>query len=326
MKKLNNWIIILLLINPLMIFSMNNWMNLWMNMEMNMLIFLTFIILNNKYLYDLPMKYYLINSLSSMIFFMMMNLLILNNLMVFKYLMNLMMMIKLGLFPFYYWFLEMMIFINWMSCFFLSVWQKLFPLYLINLLMLKDMNMIFVIFNGIFSMFMVINEYMLKKIFSYSSINHMIWMILILMVNIIFFFVYYIIYLMLNFMLMMIFKKINVLSLVDLLNESLNMNIYFIMIIISIGGLPPFLGFLMKFMLIYEMILHMKFFLILMLIFFSLFFLYFYMRLSLNYMMMNFMKLKFYIYKLFYNNFYLILNIKIFNMLNLLMMFIYIIF
>lgn len=69
-------------------------------MELNLIIFIGFIILNNYNIYESPIKYYLINSFSSSLFVILINLNLyyLNNLI--DLIINLVILIKLGIFPF----------------------------------------------------------------------------------------------------------------------------------------------------------------------------------------------------------------------------------
>nr|YP_003734702.1 NADH dehydrogenase subunit 2 [Cotesia vestalis]ACH71086.1 NADH dehydrogenase subunit 2 [Cotesia vestalis] len=305
--KYNLFLIILLLINPIMCFSMNSYFSIWINMELNLILFLTFIIMNNLNLYDLSMKYFLINSMSSSIFlfFVIMN--FMNLSMFSNLLMNFMIFIKLGMPPFHFWYIDLMKNLNWISCLILSSWQKLIPMLIMFYIFNENFFMIILIISMIISIFKAFISINLKIIFAYSSINHLCWMMMLLIYSLNLWMVYYISYLIMNFSIFFIFNKMNFIYLNDLNKMIFFFNSKFnFMMLISLGGIPPLFGFLIKWLSILEMSFLSNYFILMIMIFFSLIFLYYYIRLLFNNMFLFNDNLKYNFLMLIYKKNFLI--------------------
>nr|WLE69981.1 NADH dehydrogenase subunit 2 [Aphidius gifuensis] len=303
-----NWLFIFMLfISPLLVISMNSWFSIWINMELNLMMFIVYLMLNNIYIYDLCMKYFLVNSFSSMLFIFMMNfLLFYYNNMFFLIIINISMMLKLGMMPFHFWFIDLMMNLNWISNLIISTWQKIIPFFILMFIYLQNLVLMFILISSIFSMIFSMNQIYLKKIYAYSSINHMCWLLMSLFFSELIWMMYFFIYMMINLLLMFMLKIFNINYLMDLFYKFSNkyMKIFFMFLMFSLGGLPPFLGFIMKWYLIFYLINNYNFFILLVLIFFSLIFLFFYLRMLYMNMFINYMNfnlMKFYMIKLNFN-------------------------
>nr|WLE71814.1 NADH dehydrogenase subunit 2 [Aphidius gifuensis] len=303
-----NWLFIFMLfISPLLVISMNSWFSIWINMELNLMMFIVYLMLNNIYIYDLCMKYFLVNSFSSMLFIFMMNfLLFYYNNMFFLMIINISMMLKLGMMPFHFWFIDLMMNLNWISNLIISTWQKIIPFFILMFIYLQNLVLMFILISSIFSMIFSMNQIYLKKIYAYSSINHMCWLLMSLIFSELIWMMYFFIYVMINLLLMFMLKIFNINYLMDLFYKFSNkyMKIFFMFLMFSLGGLPPFLGFIMKWYLIFYLINNYNFFILLILIFFSLIFLFFYLRMLYMNMFINYTNfnlMKFYTIKLNFN-------------------------
>nr|YP_009630475.1 NADH dehydrogenase subunit 2 [Erthesina fullo]QBR54798.1 NADH dehydrogenase subunit 2 [Erthesina fullo]UAJ48732.1 NADH dehydrogenase subunit 2 [Erthesina fullo] len=287
MKK-SSWLFyMILIISTLITLSSYNWMGMWIGLEMNMMSFMP-LILNkaNKSSSEAAMIYFLIQSVMSMIMFMMIIIEHINyNLS--KELINLVMMMsiltKLGAAPFHYWMPTIMAKMEWNKIILLMTWQKLAPM-----MMISNMNNSMVINLSIISSVMVgslggINQSSLRKMMGYSSINHLGWM---LAINkfVSLWMIYFIIYSVLTTLMCKYFM----ISKVYFLNQmsSLNMNnmekVNLFIMMMSMGGLPPFMGFLPKWITIQNMINNSNYFIMTIMIMFSLITLMYYMRVMTN--------------------------------------------
>nr|YP_009512908.1 NADH dehydrogenase subunit 2 [Zele chlorophthalmus]AXK15300.1 NADH dehydrogenase subunit 2 [Zele chlorophthalmus] len=315
-QKFNLPVTLILFSSPMLVLSMNSLISMWMCMEINTLMFILLIILNNKDMdNDSSMKYFLISCFSSTIFILSFNMNLFYSNTLFIYIMNLMMIMKLGIFPFHYWFIDLMIKLNWLLCLILSTWQKIIPFFILLCCWNKNLMIIFLIMNGFLSMMFGMNQTSLKKILAYSSINHMSWMILMLMINKIFFFAYLMIYSLINSSMMYLLNFLNLKNFFDLFKfKNKFLKFYLMFLLFSLGGLPPFFGFISKWISMFEITSSLNFFTLLILLFYSLIFLSYYIRFMYWGMLMNYSSIKEYSF-MFNLNF--LNNMKLYNLITL---------
>lgn len=193
---------------------------------------------------------------------------------------------KLGAAPFHAWFPEVIEGLNWINSLILLTWQKIAPIILIMYnfkisLFFRSIIIISSIIGGIYG----INQIRIRKIIAFSSINHIAW-ILASIINIkTIWFSYFIIYSLISLRIILICQILNIFYLNQIfltLNSNKLIKIFFIINFISLGGLPPFLGFLPKWLTIINLINNNFYFLRFILIVFSLITLFFYIRITLS--------------------------------------------
>lgn len=162
--------------------------------------------------------------------------------------------LKLGAAPFHFWFPNVAENISWINCIILITWQKLAPIIVLSYL--TNINYIFVIFIIISTLVGAVgglNQTSLRKLLAFSSINHIGWIISAIMFNENLWIVYFIIYSLLNLSIIYLFNIFQIFYLNQM--YSLFINSYFLKFrlltsILSLGGLPPFLGFIPKWIVI----------------------------------------------------------------------------
>nr|QXF29228.1 NADH dehydrogenase subunit 2 [Pentatoma rufipes] len=287
MKK-SSWLFSLILFISVMItLSSNSWISMWMGLELNMMSFIP-LILNktNKSSSEAAMIYFLVQSVSSMLLLMVV-MINMCNYMLPKNIINLIiiisLLIKLGAAPFHMWMPEILSKMEWMKCSILMTWQKIAPL-----MMISNINSMMIIYLSIIWSVGIgslggINQTSLRKMMGYSSINHLGWMLAIsksMNLWIIYLSVYSI---MINLICWMFMNYkmyfINQLSSINLDNTE---KFSFFMMMLSMGGLPPFIGFLPKWITIQSMINEKEFFIIFIMIMTSLIILLYYLRIMTN--------------------------------------------
>nr|YP_010714102.1 NADH dehydrogenase subunit 2 [Menida musiva]WDD39665.1 NADH dehydrogenase subunit 2 [Menida musiva] len=278
---------LILIISSLITLSSNNWISMWIGLELNMMSFIPLILIKvNKSSSEAAMIYFLTQSISSML--LMMTILMF----MYKYLipsklilmiMNISLLIKLGAAPFHIWMPKIMSNMTWSKCGMLMTWQKIAPLY-----MLSNLNYNMIINLSIISSIIIgsmggINQTSLRKLMGYSSINHLGWMLAInKSMNL--WMIYMMIYSTMIIMICYMFNnyKINFINQMSSLNMSMTDKYSFFIMMLSMGGLPPFLGFLPKWITIQSMILEKEFIMITMMVMFSLIPLMYYLRVMTN--------------------------------------------
>nr|WGL39496.1 NADH dehydrogenase subunit 2 [Typhlodessus monteithi] len=295
-----------LFMGTMMTISSYSWLGIWMGLEINLLSFIPLIKDKfNSLSSESSIKYFLIQALASSIFLF----LIIMNLTKIKMLMNfytlneiiLMMMnstilLKLGAAPFHFWFPEMIEGLNWLNSLILMTWQKIAPLIIISYLM---KNMVFtsmiIILSTLIGSIGGLNQTNLQKILAYSSINHIGWMISTFLINNYLWTIYFMIYSLTSLTIILMFKKFNIFlmkQIFTMMNKNFLIKFSIMMNFLSLGGLPPFLGFLPKWMIIQNLSTN-NFLIIMFMIMMTLITLFFYLRMTYSSLIINNMESNF---------------------------------
>nr|AXS65009.1 NADH dehydrogenase subunit 2 [Curculionoidea sp. 12 KM-2017] len=294
MKKFYNFMFFnTLILSSLISISSISWFTAWIGLEINLLSIMPLIkSVKNKYSSEASIKYFIIQAMASaMLLFsilLMMNSSF-NNLYMpshISLMTNSALMMKMGAAPFHFWLPEVTSGLNWNIIFIMLTWQKIAPMILLFYSLYMPLFLsIIIIMSSMISGIQGLNQTCLRKIMAYSSINHVGWMIASLMSSLNTWLYYFFIYMIINFNIMYTFffyKIFYINQLNKLFCNKKKTKFFFMMNFLSLGGLPPFLGFLPKWISI-QMLLKMNFWsLSLLLIIFSLISLFFYMRITLS--------------------------------------------
>lgn len=199
-------------------------------------------------------------------------------------------LLKSGTAPFHFWFPRVIEGLRWYRNFILITWQKLAPLIILSYCLRLNL-LIFIIFSSmLFGRLGGINQTSLRKLIAFSSINHLGWMISGILNNENIWLVYFIFYALLNFSLVYIFnnfKLFNINQTFKIFNSNKFINLSLFILLLSLGGLPPFLGFIPKWIII-ELIIKRNILIVLVFILFiTLITLYFYLRLTYAALLLN---------------------------------------
>nr|AVN67667.1 NADH dehydrogenase subunit 2 [Symploce macroptera] len=281
------------LISGIMItISSNSWLGAWMGLEINLLSFIPIMSSNeNIYTTEASLKYFLVQALASTILlFLVMSKAMLEDMfsMVNSTLTSMVMMtpllLKGGAAPFHWWFPSVMEGLTWSNCFILMTIQKMAPLILISYSLKSSMFSSFIIIMSVFiGAIGGYNQISIRKIITYSSINHMGWMLSATLLGENFWLMYFLVYTFLTLTILLIISPFQV-SFINqtflLSNDNPTMKFLLFTSLLSLGGLPPFLGFLPKWMIIQTMTNNNMILLITIMVVFSLITLYYYLRIT----------------------------------------------
>nr|AWV83172.1 NADH dehydrogenase subunit 2 [Auritibicen japonicus] len=271
--------------------SSNNWLGCWMGIEINLISFLPIMIDSvSVYSSESSIKYFIIQSMGSSLFFIS---IIFVNVFNVIYLTMFSLMIKIGCPPFHLWFPSVMEGLNWSNCFILSTFQKLIPMILLSYL---NLNMtLFVILSSVWGAIGGLMYSSMRKIISYSSIYNLGWMMSGLMISDYLWLMYFMIYSINLMMMSYLFHVygVNYLNQFFVLNKNFVKSILTMIIFMSMGGMPPFLGFLPKLIMIHNILMSKMVFLCMVLIFSALLVMFFYLRVVFTGLMINFLSMKF---------------------------------
>uniref|UniRef100_UPI0030028B2B NADH dehydrogenase subunit 2 n=1 Tax=Coridius chinensis TaxID=1028097 RepID=UPI0030028B2B len=282
---------LMMIFGTLVTISSNNWISMWMGLELNMMSFIPLIYKKSSKSSEAGMMYFLIQSMSSMI--LMFSMLMMNmwadQMKYFIWLIGMSLLIKLGAAPFHMWLPEMLTKLNWLNCFILLTWQKLAPMMMINNLNYNNMIMTTsIIISVIMGAMGGLNQASLRKIMGYSSINHLGWMLSMSKIqnNWI---IYLFIYSMITLMICVMFNNYNMyyINQINMINLSMAEKLSFTMNMLSLGGLPPFLGFLSKWIVINTLMEDKMIFMLIIMVMMSMITLFYYMRM-ISSMMLSF--------------------------------------
>nr|YP_010987624.1 NADH dehydrogenase subunit 2 [Oxytelus finitimus]WON66043.1 NADH dehydrogenase subunit 2 [Oxytelus finitimus] len=250
--------IITLIMSIIITVSTFSWLTMWIGLEINMLCIIP--LMNNTknmYMTESSLKYFIVQAMASSMFLFSMIMMSLNNNMLIIMIMNSALLIKIGSAPFHFWFPEIMEGQKWPMCFIMLTFQKISPMMLLNYNMnLPLFFMIIIILNMLISAMMGLNQVSLRKILTFSSINHIGWMITSIFIMKMTWLLYFMIYLFILLNIVSILSQFKIYYMKQMINLPMNsiFKMLFILNFFSLGGLPPFIGFLPKWMTIQLMI------------------------------------------------------------------------
>nr|UHA55359.1 NADH dehydrogenase subunit 2 [Ancylis unculana] len=303
----------ILFFSTLISISSNSWFGCWIGLEMNLLSFIP-LISNPKNLFssEAGLKYFLTQSIASInfLFIILIKMLFLNLEMnnYISMLMNSPLLMKMGSAPFHFWFPNVMEGLSWLNCFILMTWQKISPMILLSYYFFDKFLIVILIINVIIGAIGGLNQTSLRKLLAFSSINNLGWMLSSILISKNLWLFYFYFYSFLNMIMCFLFFLFNVYFINQLFIINLNLMIKLSLLInfLSLGGLPPFIGFFPKWMVINFMLKNNFFFLTFIFIMMSLIMLLFYIRIIYSSVMFNYLKLKWFKIKIKNNSFFFI--------------------
>nr|AND96525.1 NADH deshydrogenase subunit 2 [Onthophagus diabolicus] len=277
-----------LIFGTLISISSYTWMGMWLGLEINLLSIIPLMSdTKNSMATEAAMKYFITQALASTIFLFSITIMSLNFSFMDNFIMTAMfytsLCMKMGAAPFHFWFPEIIEGLSWINTFIMLTWQKIAPLMLISYPKFSSFNylILIIIFCSIISGIMGINQSNIRKILAFSSINHLSWMLSSMMFFETIWMYYFITYMIITLNIILILKKLNIWYLNQLFSYSMNfpmIKFFFFLNFMSLGGLPPLLGFLPKWLTIQMMIKMNMFSISLLIIIMTLITLFFYMR------------------------------------------------
>nr|AOY39552.1 NADH dehydrogenase subunit 2 [Scolytinae sp. BMNH 1040331] len=269
--------------------SSMSWFTAWIGLEINMLSIIPLMKnFNNKLSAESAIKYFMIQTMASMI--LLFSVLLYSNSLMFNFkmmdlitlLLSLTLLMKMGAAPMHFWLPEVISGSTWYITFIILTWQKINPMILMSYLpTMKFLMISIILLSSLIGGLMGLNQTCLKKILAYSSINHIGWMLAALIQSTLTWMIYFLIYSLINLILMSNFYINNtntMFQLSKLLSKNKINKFIFSMNFLSLGGLPPFLGFFPKWLTIFNLSINNMHYLSFMLIIFTLLSLFMYIR------------------------------------------------
>nr|YP_009544227.1 NADH dehydrogenase subunit 2 [Chiroteuthis picteti]AYO28819.1 NADH dehydrogenase subunit 2 [Chiroteuthis picteti] len=282
--------------------SSSHWLTMWMGLELNLMGFLPLMNIKGKTLEaEASMKYFIIQSMSSSVLIISSVIMYNNTLSWYSMFDNSMvslmlilsLILKLGGAPLHFWLPSITKQMSWSILFLTLTWQKLAPLLMLSLINTNLLTILLMaILSTIMGSLMALNQTNIQLIMTYSSISHLGWMLSMVSINSSLTLIYFINYVLISIPLM------NMISLslgnhLFMLTQKNKMNsMIIISLILSLGGLPPLLGFMSKLIILISLIQMKMMMLTLMLFMGTLISLYFYLNMSLMLMIKSYMTIE----------------------------------
>uniref|UniRef100_Q4FCV4 NADH-ubiquinone oxidoreductase chain 2 n=1 Tax=Apalacris nigrogeniculata TaxID=335052 RepID=Q4FCV4_9ORTH len=288
-----------LLMGTILSISSNSWFGVWMGLEINLLSFIPMLTSDKNMMINEPsIKYFIIQAMAStMLLFSILLIQVkwsagwkkesIPSMMISSSL-----LLKMGAVPFHFWLPEVMKMSTWTNCLVLMTWQKIAPMMILSYCIQIEMFSFSIIMLSIFVGAMGgLNQTSLSQIMAYSSISHLGWMISALIMSETLWELYFSIYSVTSLVMVMIFNQTNLKFINQMFStSSMKMEIKFVVMIslLSLGGLPPMLGFLPKWLVIQMLVEKNLITLMAMMVVLTTITLYYYMRISFSAFMISY--------------------------------------
>lgn len=283
--------IIILIIRTIFIISSNSWITIWIGIEINLLSFIP-LIRNNKLISsEASLKYFLIQTFASSIILISIIITINYQLILFKILIIISILLKIGAAPFHFWIPIIIEGISWNNSLLLLTWQKIAPIIIISYIIINKIIFIRITLSAFIGAIGGLNQTSLRKLIAYSSINHIRWILIRIIYSHTIWLIYFLIYSIIILTIIINLNSIKISHINQLFSSfyyNKTLKFLFIINLLSIGGLPPFSGFLPKWILINFIINNNQFLILFLLIIFSLITLFYYLRLCFASFILNY--------------------------------------
>nr|YP_009307965.1 NADH dehydrogenase subunit 2 [Typosyllis antoni]AOR87150.1 NADH dehydrogenase subunit 2 [Typosyllis antoni] len=285
-----------LMLSTMMIMTASNWIMVWMSMEMNLMSFIPLMLSSSTHSeLEAATKYFLMQSIGSAM--MLTSIFMFNSLNLFKptsLIFCLSMMLKMGMAPLHLWLPQILNNMTWVMILLTTTWQKIGPMsvlsYMSTMWMYQTITIIAAA-NIMIGVFGGLSQSQMRPLIAYSSISHMGWMlssmILSSTIMVLYLILYFIVSLSALTPLILMEKQSS--SKHNLtFNNPQNLMLMTSLNMLSMGGMPPMLGFIPKWMVI-SMLIKISPLLTLSLTTLSMISLYFYLKITMT-IIMNMMK------------------------------------
>nr|WIL96416.1 NADH dehydrogenase subunit 2 [Pseudomiza obliquaria] len=307
--------IFILFFSTMISISSNSWFGCWIGLEINLMSFIPLISKSNNLLTsEASLKYFLTQSIASInfLFYIILKMTLLKNFEINNFMMmmiNSSMLMKMGAAPFHFWFPNIIEGLSWFNNFILMTWQKITPMILLSYYFNKNLLILSIMLSIIIGAIGGLNQTSLRKMMAFSSINNLGWMISSIMISENLWMFYLIMYSFLISIMCLFFFMMNTyfINQLYILNMKPLIKINLLINFLSLGGLPPFIGFFPKWIIINFLMMNYYYFLTFIFIMMSLIMLFFYIRIIYSSFMLNYFKMKWFKINI-KNNLFMILN------------------
>ena len=259
----HSFFIINLFLRTIFVISSEPWIAIWAGLEFNLIAFIPLLISTpTPSSTEAAIKYFIIQTFASIIFLISLVLTGIYSLTAVSILLLASAILtKIGAAPFHQWVPNVIATSSWVNLFLILSWQKIAPIVILLKALPSSSNSFLVIISCISSLVGGLggmNQTQARTLIAFSSIGHIGWILVAVLSSTNLTLIYFVIYILNLFAITHIFMSISTSSLVSALNiiklPPLYASVTFLLFF-SLGGMPPFLGFLPKLFIIKEIIL-----------------------------------------------------------------------
>lgn len=284
----------MIILRTIIVISSSRWLNAWIGLEINLISVIPIILRKNNYRFtSSSIKYFLVQAIASIfiIFIFVLNykIYIVETINLNNEILIISLAIKSGVPPLHFWLPQVVESCNIIQNILILSWQKIAPLTLFSYVV-SEIVFLLIFIRSLIGRIGGFNQNSLKKILVYSSIAHISWILFSIILSKRIWVSYFIIYNIRLIFLCILMEKIRVIKISDLSGTKIKSNTKYIFIItiLSMAGIPPFLGFFGKILVIINIVFRVKMFLMLSVILLaSLISLYFYLKVSMSAFMIS---------------------------------------
>nr|QED57238.1 NADH dehydrogenase subunit 2 [Anthonomus eugenii]QED57253.1 NADH dehydrogenase subunit 2 [Anthonomus eugenii]QED57261.1 NADH dehydrogenase subunit 2 [Anthonomus eugenii] len=277
-----------LIMGSIMAISGTSWLTIWIGLEMNLLSIMPIMKDKLKSTSEAMIKYFMVQAMAStiLLFSILMFQLTSSKMMSAStyFILNSALFMKMGAAPLHFWYPEVLSGLSWNNNFIMLTWQKIAPmLIIINTSFSILFISLFIVFSTLMGSLQGFNQICLRKILAYSSINHIGWMLASFLCTHTIWLFYYLIYTLINMNIIIVLQKMNIFymnQINKLFSFNLKMKMMYMLNFLSLSGLPPFLGFIPKWLVVNFLVMNNFLSLSLILIIFTLLALFMYFRIT----------------------------------------------
>nr|AWI62650.1 NADH dehydrogenase subunit 2 [Epimeria frankei] len=229
--------------------SSNSIFIMWLSMEATLLSFIPLTLKKNKYSTESSIKYFLIQSLASILFIM--GAITSSSYLISPFLMMFSLLMKMGAAPTHQWMPPVAEGMSWPSFYLLITSQKIIPLTMYMFITKHQymyfMSITFIIISALIGSLVGLSQTSLQKILVYSSISHMSWLLTATLMNNFFWIMYFLLYSFVLASVVVPFHLNSIFSINQMIYKNKNhLGFFNSLALLSLGGMPPFTGFIPK--------------------------------------------------------------------------------
>nr|YP_010230038.1 NADH dehydrogenase subunit 2 [Diaphanosoma excisum]QST19920.1 NADH dehydrogenase subunit 2 [Diaphanosoma excisum] len=268
----------------LLVSSSTSWLVSWVGIELNTLCFIPLMLsFKSGREGESAIKYFLTQTLASVILLISILFIKSFSFTISSIFLSFALFIKMGVAPFHSWMVAVGETLHWLGLYLLLTIQKINPLIMIiSSSWSWGLLLIAIIFSSVMGAILGLSHTNLRKLLIFSSINHLGWLLMAMTGGLALLSIYFLIYCLLLTPIVFLSKKsnLNYLNQISSLPHQSHILLIVLISMLSLGGLPPFLGFFPKWLVINQLVWSENFILCMILILSSLFTLYYYLRIS----------------------------------------------